>query len=204
MEPNIYPYPFKDEKGKIICQICGKSFLLISPTHLKKHNIKFDDYKKRFPDAPVANEEFADRGKFGKVKNLFSESEDVEPIIEDNEPEIEELKIETFIQNSTPVNPMEAMKMRILDQLKLYFNNVRKDYLIRQFGVDQRLKFEFITDFCDPILKIVIQFPDTFWHNKEALIDINKNYKLSKYGWKIIEIPGKSPDYDTINSHLDN
>jgi uncharacterized Zn finger protein (UPF0148 family) len=33
-------YPLFDEKGKVVCQICGKSFLVISPTHLSiKHKI---------------------------------------------------------------------------------------------------------------------------------------------------------------------
>jgi hypothetical protein len=69
---------------------------------------------------------------------------------------------------------MDAMKAKILDHLRLYFANIKKDYMISQFGSDNRLKFEFITDFCDPVLKVVIQFPDTFWHNMEAAIDLNK------------------------------
>ena len=53
-----YPYPFFDEKGKVICQVCGKAYLVISPPHLKTHNLIYSDYTTRFPDAPLSNKEF--------------------------------------------------------------------------------------------------------------------------------------------------
>jgi hypothetical protein len=199
-----YPYPFFNEKGKLICQICGKPFLVISPRHLAKHNIKYQDYTKRFPKAPLSSQEFIARGKYGKHKDFFKDGElGPEQLVDETDPEIEELDVEKFIKNQKPLTPMESMKARILDHLKLYFANIRKDYLISQYGVDNRLKFEFITDFCDPILKVVIQFPDTFWHNQEAAIDPNKNVKLQQYGWKVIEIPSKNPSFDLIDQNID-
>ena len=75
--------------------------------------------------------------------------------------------------------------------------------MISEFGLDKRLKFEFITDYCDPILKVVIQFPDTFWHNMEAGIDLNKNLKLSQCGWKVIEIPTNNPSFKLIDKYVD-
>jgi very-short-patch-repair endonuclease len=198
-----YPYPYFDEKRKIICQICGKSFLVISPRHLDKHNIKYDEYKKRFPDAPLSTQEFKARGKYGKTK-LFEDDElGPEQVVYEKEPDVEELNIESLIKDYKAMTPMEAMKARILDHLRLYFTNIRKDYSILQYGIDNRLKFEFITDFCDPVLKVVIQFPNTFWHNEEAGIDLNKNLKLSQYGWKVIEIPSTSPSFKMINKYLD-
>lgn len=199
-----YPYSFMNEKGKIICQICGKPYLVISPKHLEKHNIVYQDYKKRFPDAPLSSREFIARGKYGKNKDLLQQEEaKVEELIDEEDPEIEEIQVEKLIQNTLPITPMEAMKHKILDHLKLYYTNIRKDYLIRQFGVDNNLKFEFITDFCDPILKVVIQFPDTFWHNQEMAIDPNKYIKLEQYGWKVIEIPSNNPSLSLINKYVD-
>ena len=61
-------HPEFDSKGNVVCQICGKSFLVISPMHLKKHNILFNDYVKRYPNAPVSGEEFNKRTKIGKDK----------------------------------------------------------------------------------------------------------------------------------------
>lgn len=202
-----YPFPLFDEKGKVVCQICGKSFLVISPQHLKrKHNVNYKDYTKRFPKAPLSTQEFVARGKYGKNKDLLQVNEDDiigEEIIVNEDPEVEEIEIEKFIEKTTKLNPMQSVKARILDHLKVYFTNIKQDYLIRQFGADSRLKFEFITDFCDPVLKVVIQFPDTFWHNQEAAIDLNKNMKLQQYGWKIIEIPSKSPTIEMIDQYVD-
>lgn len=200
-----YPYPSFDEKGKVICQACGKSFLVISPKHLKKHNITYEDYTKRFPQAPLSSQEFIARGKYGKNKDLFVPNEIGEEQLVDEEanPDIEDLEVEKLIKSSKPSTPMEAMKLKILDHLRMYFANVKMDYFIRQFGTDNNLKFEFITDYCDPILKVVIQFPETFWHNQEAAIDPNKNVKLEKYGWKIIEIPTNNPSYELIRQYVD-
>lgn len=194
------PFPEFDSKGKLICQICGKSFLTLSPKHLLKHNITFDDYRKRYPQAPLSSSEFNARSKFGKNKELFVDQQ--EKKTEPPEPEIEELDIEAIMLKEVQANPMKAMKNRILDFLRVHYNNVRADYLIRQFGVDERLKFEFITDFCDPILKVVIQFPDTFWHNKDLLLDLNKKLKLETYGWKVFEIPTNDPSNEMIDKCL--
>lgn len=204
-----YQYPLFDEKNKPMCQICGKSLLVISASHLKyKHNIRYADYKKRFPNAPLSSREFTARGLYGRNK-LWRDNEEIgeeqlveEQPIEENEPKIEDFDIEKLIKSQKPVTPMEAMKAKILDHLKLYYINIKQDYLLRQFGTDKRLKFEFITDFCDPILKVVIQFPDTFWHNVEAAIDLNKNIKLEQYGWKVVEIPTVNPSFKLIDKYV--
>ena len=36
--------------NKIQCQICKNFFEMISPTHLKKHNISMQEYKKMYPE----------------------------------------------------------------------------------------------------------------------------------------------------------
>lgn len=199
-----HPYQLIDEKGKVICQICGKSYLVISPTHLAKHNLRYEEYTRRYPKAPLSTREFIARGKYGRNKDLFQQPEvSTEELIDETEdPKVEELGLELLVKRTKPLNPMEAMKARILDHLRLHYSNIRKDYLISQFGIDNRLKFEFITDFCDPVLKVIIQFPDTFWHNQEMAIDLNKNIKLMQYGWKVIEIPTASPSFELIEKYL--
>lgn len=199
-----YPHPFFNEKKKVICQICGKPFLVISPKHLGKHNIVYDDYKKRFPDAPLSTQEFKARGKYGKTKLFENDEIGTEQLVDEKEPEVEELDVEKLAKEYKALSPMDAMKARIIDHLKLYFANIKKDYFISQYGTDNRLKFEFITDFCDPILKVVVQFPDVFWHNVEAGIDLNKNLKLEQYGWKVIEIPTNNPSFELIDKYLEN
>lgn len=214
-----YQYPFLNDEGKVICQICGKPYLVISPRHLGTHNIKYDEYKLRFPDAPLSSDEFNASSKYGREKVLFVEDEmskfeteavlpdeDVEEIIVDEDPgiddEIDLRKVLEEENNETDI--MAKNKNKILDYLRVYFSNIEKDYLINQYGIDNRLKFQFITDFCDPILKIVIQFPKAFWHNREAAIDPSKNIKLKSYGWKVIEFESKSPTLAEIKNRIES
>lgn len=213
-----YQYPFLNDEGKVICQICGKPYLVISPRHLGTHNIKYDEYKLRFPDAPLSSDEFNASSKYGREKTLFVEEEmskfeseaelpdeNVEEIIVDEDPDVEEeidlRKVLEEENNETDI--MAKNKNKVLDHLRVFFTNVEKDFLINQYGLDNRLKFQFITDFCDPILKIVIQFPNTFWHNREAADDPNKNLKLKNYGWKIIEIKSNNPTLKEITSVIE-
>ncbi len=39
------------------CLICGKEFKSITLSHLKLHNMTFDDYRSKFPEAELVNEE---------------------------------------------------------------------------------------------------------------------------------------------------
>ena len=116
-----YSFPLYDEKGKVTCQVCGKSFMTISPRHLKGHNISFADYFKRFPEAPKSSEEFAARSKYGKNKTIFKEQEEKpgiigDDIVVDEEPEIDELPIQREVERlAKKVSPMEATKNKFRD-----------------------------------------------------------------------------------------
>jgi len=35
------------------CYLCGKSFKVITPSHLKSHGVTLQEYRERFPDAPI-------------------------------------------------------------------------------------------------------------------------------------------------------
>ena len=214
-----YSYPFVNEEGKVICQICGKPFLVISPKHIGTHNIKYAEYKLRFPDAPLSSKEFATTSKYGREKVLFVEEEmnkfeeevdlpedDFEEIVVDEAPEIDdEINLRAVLEEQNKeTDVMAKSKNKVLDHLRMFFTNIEKDYLIDQYGPDGRLKFHYITDFCDPVLKIVIQFPKSFWHNKELFVDLTKNIKLKSYGWKVIEINSKSPTFDEITTIIES
>ena len=92
-----YSYPFNNEEGKVVCQVCGKAYLIISPRHLGTHKITFSEYKLRFPEAPISCEEFNALGKYGKEKNIFVQEElekiekESNPIVEKDEIKIQEL-----------------------------------------------------------------------------------------------------------------
>jgi len=193
-----YPYTLM-RKGKVVCQICGKELLIISPTHLKKHNLTVEQYQKRFPNAPSTSEIFNERSGRGKVY-IPPPLKEENPVVDVNA--IEELDIEEILKQEAKIDPVRAMKNRVLDQLKMHFNNIVKDHLVTQYGQQYSYQFEFITDFCDPVLRLIIDFPDVFWHNKEAYPDPNKKHKLESSGWKIVEIKKQNPSYEDIEEAI--
>jgi len=216
---NEYQYPMFNDQGKVICQICGKPYLVISPRHLGTHNIKYGEYKLRFPEAPLSSEEFNASSRYGKEKTIFVEKEmskfeeeielpdeDIEEISVNEEPDIEEeIDLNLLLEKEAEeTDIMARSKNKILDHLRTYFTNIEKDYMIREIGVSGIMRFEFITDFCDPILKIVIQFPKAFWHNQEYAINPNKNNRLMDAGWKVIEFNTPNPSFNEISSRLES
>jgi predicted Zn-ribbon and HTH transcriptional regulator/ribosomal protein S27AE len=49
--------PLSDEVGTVECRVCGERFVCITRTHLKKHGLTFEDYKRLYPDAPLMSVE---------------------------------------------------------------------------------------------------------------------------------------------------
>jgi very-short-patch-repair endonuclease len=204
MPTEEYPYPLFNEEGKVICQICGKPFMVISPKHLSgKHNIKYGEYKLRFENAPLSSAEFTARSKYGKVKGVFDEEVDIEEMDEIDEafdgiddPDIHE-EMEIDITRLTETirqfkDPMQEKKVKILQHLRTFFSNVEQDYMVKLIDGGGRLNEEYITDFADPVLKVNIEFPDTFWHN-QGHIDLMRDEKMKSYGWRIIKVKGMNP-----------
>ena len=135
-----YSYPFFNEKGKVLCQVCGKPYLVIAPKHLATHGIVYSEYKLRFPDAPLSCEEFDGRSKYGRDKQIFVDEtlaklEDEIEVLEEPEIEeeidIEEILIKDCIQ-STDV--FSVAKNKFLEHLRSFFTNIRKDYMIQIFS----------------------------------------------------------------------
>lgn len=82
---------YTDSQGKVICQICGKSYWSITPQHLKKsHNMKVNEYKLKFPDAILISDTtknksiISNKERFDKNKTeIFKE--------EENKPKVDEV-----------------------------------------------------------------------------------------------------------------
>ena len=209
MNAEKLPYPpFDEETGKIHCQICGNKYLVISPKHLQKHNITHPDYTKRYPTAPLSSKEFNAKSKYGRVKDLFApvESDELEEIVVAEEPNIEdEIDVEKILKEKSHVDPVKQSKAQVLDTLKSYFTNVRQDYMIEEYGsMSKRLKYQFISDFTDPVLRVVIQFPNAFWHNNDVHIDPQKNTKLRDDGWKVLFVKNRAPTRRNIQNVVES
>ena len=129
-----------------------------------------------------------------------------EEIFVDEEPELEDLEFEVALKKVVDEvrDPVQNQKMRVLDHLRLHFANIEKDYKIRHISkLSKKQLFEYITDFCDPVLKLVIDFPDTFWHNNDRNIEPLKYHKLQEKGWKVLIVNGKAPGPKDIDKVID-
>jgi hypothetical protein len=204
---NTMKYPPFNEKGKVFCQECGKTFMILTPSHLKTHQLKYSEYQDKYPDAPLTTEQFKALSKYSRPKKYTEEDmqilgkevvidEDI-PVIDDN---FEMPKNQVAKSFSTP---MEAKKYEIFNFLAEFLPDLKMDYNIEIFDVQQTLIFSAISDFADPFLQINVQFPDTFWHNIDMVgEDPNRDRKLRDNGWKTITVKSKSPSIKLIEKEI--
>jgi len=202
----VLPFEPYDESGKVICQLCGKSFMVITPSHLKKfHSVTYDQYRARFGDY-LSSKEFISKMKYGRMKGMLttSEKEIGDDITIVDEPVIEEdFNVGEILNTSVKdKDPITRIRKLYLDHLRIQFANMRENYVIREYTLGGDLKHEFITDFCDPVLKIVVDFPSTFWHNVDMYIDLSKMRKLQESNWMIITVPGRSPSLEEVTKYV--
>ena len=200
-------YSEYNEQGKIICQICGKPFSIIAPSHLKKHNVTLDEYKNKFPDVALTSKQFNTSRKY-ETSDMFTPKE---PVIEtpinvekpDADPIFEDLQKQTQVKpKAEKLDSMSLNRLRILKDIQKYYKHTQQNYLIQKFVNTSKLKYEFITDYADPILKVIVNFPKTFWHNNDSFPDATKNNKLMIDGWKIIEIHSTTASTKDIDNAL--
>ena len=197
MEQYNQKYIYKDpDDVKITCKICGKKYLQITPLHLGTHNTTMEQYKRRYPNDPVMSAKSKSRMRDSYLKKQVKEVEPEEIIVEesvlDEEPDIEEIspviEKETFEVVKKSTNKLISTKEDILDVLLSYFSNVKPDYMIRELNLTNHILYEHITDFCDPVLKVVIDFPNAFFHNTDRYVNLARDTTLESDGWKIIKI----------------
>lgn len=218
------PYPSNSES--IFCQICGKPFQKITPLHLKIHNISIEQYRTRYPDADLVSESSKRKlsnsllNLYGNKKKLDQNSDeevvkqslDTDEVIvneeiniEELEPTVEEVKIdeETFnLKKYDSENMINRSKEEILDLLLTFFSNIEVDYLIRKLTPTNNLVYEYITDFCDPVLKVIIDFPDAFFHNVDRYVNLSRDTMLEQDGWKIIKIKNISDIEEEVKNKI--
>jgi hypothetical protein len=214
-----YKYPEYNEQGKIICQLCGKPFSMVTPSHLqRKHNATIDEYRNKFPDIALTSKQFNTSRKY-ETSDMFSPKKSaIETPIDIDEPAIETpINIEEpdadpifeDLEKQTPVNPkiekpdnISLNRLRILNDIQKYYKHTQQNYLIQNVSKNGRLEYEFITDYADPVLKVIVNFPKTFWHNNDSYQDPNKNIKLMQDGWKIIEIHSNAASTKDIDKAM--
>lgn len=103
-------YPETNGEGKVLCQICGKPFSIITGGHLAKHNVTMSQYKSRFPGVTLASNDFKAKQKY--VKSPIFKKEKV--LTENKDEEIIELTDE--IKDEVLVN-VENKNKELKDEI---------------------------------------------------------------------------------------
>lgn len=203
-----------DEKGKAICQICGEAFNFIaSPHFLKKHNMTTAEYRKQYPDSPIASHSFKAKQKKHSKANLFIPKEEVEiekefyldnkdPLVKKHKKftkRIKTPKCDIIKEYPNKNNSIHQDKIKILNLLLQFFQDVQDSYYIMKYSLSGFLDYTLITDICIPSMKIDIEFPETFWHNQDRP-KVVRDLTLKQDGWKIIDILGKNPSLEEIEN----
>ena len=211
-----------DETGKVICILCGKPFHQITPQHLRKeHDISIEEFKTKYPDVLLTGLQFKSKQKY-KYTTLFDQIaknvtgevkiEDIEEFDLDKIPSLpkkfKDLNDSDFISTlktyPNPKNNIHREKIKILNMLIEYFpsDNIKDSYFIDKKSISGHLEYRLMTDICIPIKNLVLEFPDTFWHNGGMIY--NKYSTLRNDGWTVIEFYGLLPSKEEIISTLKN
>lgn len=216
-----------DEKGMVICQECGKSFNQITYKHLKLHKLTCDDYKLKYPNFPMASRIYSTKQKLKNVK-IFDESSPEESIVEEIKIEeakefdldkipivskefasevsnfIEEVKLfteEHKLKFPDPKKLIHKEKLKILDFLLNYFQDLKNSYFIEKYNKAGLLEVKLVTDICIPSKKIDIEFPNAFWHNRDV-IKHNRDVILKECGWIIVDVIEPRPTVTDVKNIL--
>lgn len=208
-----------DENGLIICQICGNPYHFITPKHLKKqHEMTTKEYREMYPDVPMAKKGYYNTLKEKKESRKIADVEtSIEPVIEElnlnesfdcDDAVFKECEsIVKLADRKVPVpeksvDPMDD-KINIIRYLKLSFPGIKNNYMFKKKAPNGNIEYQFITDMADPYLKIVFDFPNSFWHNEQTGVSSNvRNQMLKSYGWKIIEVKSSMPKVSHVESKL--
>lgn len=196
--------------GKVICQLCGKPYKLISPTHLKNsHGMSLDTYKEQFPDVPLSSKQFRAQQQFKsktkvkeKPKNekeLYSDLIEEEPISPIEEIKKEEVKIEKAPVEFKTTN---KVKLSFLKELYKKFPNIKENYTIEKHSLSGQIEYIYITDIADPILRIEFSFPKAAWHNNDMKQKILRQRNLEADGWRCVVIESVNPNMDELIAAL--
>ena len=192
-------YPKFSENNKVICQVCGKEFLVIGAAHLKTHGMATEKYHELFPEAPMSCEEYRAKFRYNNFRDMFKKDTNSES---ENKSEGEiKRKIIKYDDFDDPSIPIE--KLTIFKELKKFYPTLEINFAIEKFHPDGRMEYQYITDIGDPISKTDFEFPNVIWHNTSKRTDLQRDLKLIKDGWRIITIESTSPNIEEVKKNLD-
>jgi len=164
----------------MICKVCGRELLQITTSHLKLHNMTFDDYTKLYGPTvfnprkkvvqvpPITQKELVVENTAKNVLQEIYKNQIQEDELEDKTPAAVK-----FLKNSK--DPSQIYKMKVFKHLKSMHKNLIPDYWIG----------EYITDFADPVKKVCFFFVSAIWHNRQFISVDSRNSELKENGWTV-------------------
>ena len=215
-------YPDYDEKGNVICKVCGKSFGCVSP-HVKSAHpeIGIALYKERFPNSPTVSKGWKTGQKYANTVKQNGQSihelrvqEKEEEILRDQhradfkesiEAQIlKETESEVYvIKKKAKEHPFKD-KQELYNYLKQTYKNLQEDYTIEKTDLQNFLEYSYITDMADPSLMVDFEFTKSGWHNRDIMVAEGlRDKRLIEDGWMIIRIDSKNPTIDDIKKALE-
>lgn len=185
--------------GRVVCQECGKDFAIIAPAHLKKHDMTTSEYKSKYPDAPLSSASFQANRFDHRGSILFKDKEtlpDVKLSIEDSEI----TKPKKFLESDgIPKNKLEILNF-LLDS----YPNIENNFQVKKRNpITNAIEYIYITDMADPKKKVIFDFPNSFWHNKDSFPDHLKFKRLKNDDWIIITVDSILPTAGDLEDQTD-
>jgi len=189
----IQPKYYNDDKTKLICQYCLAEMKMITPSHLKFHDMSMTDYKEKFPDAPL-------RIKSKKLPKTSKENIDITnktfvKLGESTNPINVIFKKETeTTEKSYPINDFSdddkiLTKDRIFNAVKKVYPLIKRNHIFKKTNIDGNILYTVMTDFGDPSKRVMIDFSGMAWHIKTPLLTkYRKKDLLSESKWKYVLI----------------
>jgi hypothetical protein len=196
----------EEKLGRVTCRLCGKQFGLITPQHLKRfHNVTIEQYKMKYPDQQLWGKAFTNSVKYAGT-DLFKNS----PVEIDKIPKVGEIRIPKDLEDFQKKEDVVVEKMKnmpmgksgIYDVLRKYFGYVETNYFIEKIDLTGHLAYRVVTDFYVPLGKIIIEFPNSYWHNYEPSSEVLKRDIIPNEGYKVIRILSKNPTTSGVEDEL--
>lgn len=212
---------FTEDGSKVICQYCLKEFRRITTQHLRMHDMTFDEYKFNFPGAPTDHTHYKDFLNEVEVSTVIQK-----PVNQiDNKPNIssgddilaqmksdiqEAVKTQVVVSDESEqfdVNQSEIKfqhKGEIIAFIRNLLPGLKNNYYYRKRNLVGEVLYSFVTDMADPVHRIAIDFPDTFWHNRDFYFESRKQELLKQSKWRYVRIEGVAPTNKEIVDALNN
>lgn len=197
-------FPPVTEDGKIVCQLCGKPFDLITPSHLKRsHDTTYEKYRDLFPGAPLTSKQYQTMRKYVTFKTFKDKPETLSDDVPVPSP-VKRYSPDPIPEPEEDYGPhVHPNKAEILKFLQSIYPALINNYTIELKAPSGHLEFQFCTDMADPISKTDFEFPNAIWHNKDCRPNSAREVVMKKEGWGVIRINTTVPTIEDVQEYLD-